>query len=162
MQAQQYWEELQSLIEPLGDTALSVEALCGLARGFLNLGEYNESIDAARRALTIARTQHDWEWQMEAAHILGRAYLGKREHAIAATFLMNALCLAEQLGNHMAAGNALVDLGFALGAQHQELEATFCLERAQTMRGYLSSSRAAEVDRCLRQWATVSPALALQ
>jgi tetratricopeptide (TPR) repeat protein len=162
IQAQHNWEELQHLIEPLGDTALEIDALCGLARGFLNLGDYLESIDAARQALAIARTQHDWEWQQEAAHILGRAYLGKRDHAIAATFLMNALCLAEQLGNQMAASNALVDLGLALGAQHQELEAMFCLERAQTMRGYLSSSHAAEIDRCMRNWATDTPTLASQ
>ena len=45
IQAQHHWEELQHLIEPVGDTALEVDALCGLARGFLNLGDYLESIE---------------------------------------------------------------------------------------------------------------------
>ncbi|MHC4810969.1 MAG: tetratricopeptide repeat protein, partial [Planctomycetota bacterium] len=120
------------LVEAAGDGSAEAAAACrALARAMAWAGRFDEAIEAAERAVSIADAAASPEESCRGRLVLMHPLteLGRLGDAVAAG--RRARAVAEAAGRHELAARADINLGIALRRRDEPLEAVACFRRAR-------------------------------
>ncbi len=88
-----------SLLEPFGETAELAEVFLLTGKALINLGNYKEAETAFLDAKSLFRRNDNNSGNIDAANQLARVYFTRSEYQNAIKYLLEAVKLAEQLGD---------------------------------------------------------------